>query len=303
MESRSNFCPAVSILEMPHSRQSSLRSSLDLLQALWELLPVIHNDLALGRLGQKFGHLLHLLLAILDAIHANISDTRNTGPHGSRSAALAVLNGDALLRLHAQLLAGVEVDGRVGLAGRRVQARRGTVDVLIGEVVVDLDLLDTGDDARLGRRADDRHRVALLLEVLELLRHAGADGGLLGEFEGDGAEFAVDVVVHLGLRHLEVELLLEAVEHAAEVLADEVGEELFDGVAFLDVMFLEELVGQVGAGFKGEVFGEDEGVVAVEEDVFDLSDGGVIVSDSYLIIVEHRWQTYFRHLDDSVWIV
>ena len=36
-------------------------------------------------------------------------------------------------------------------------------------------------------------------------------------------------------------------------------------------MFGQDGVGQVGAGFEGEVFGEDERVVAVKEEVGDLS--------------------------------
>jgi len=63
---------------------------------------------------------------------------------------------------------------------------------------------------------------------------------------------------------------LQAFEHAAEVLADEVFEELRAGVAVGETFFFEDLVGQIGAGLEGEGFGEDEGVVAVEEDVFDL---------------------------------
>ena len=37
-----------------------------------------------------------------------------------------------------------------------------------------------------------------------------------------------------------------------------------------DVVVGEDLVGEGGAAGEGEVFGEDEGVVAVEEEVFDL---------------------------------
>lgn len=68
----------------------------------------------------------------------------------------------------------------------------------------------------------------------------------------------------------EVELLLEVDDHAAEVLADEVIEELGTGVAVGDVIFGEDLVGEVGTGFEGELFREDEGIVTVEEDFSDL---------------------------------
>jgi hypothetical protein len=61
-------------------RPSSLRPArhlhvgLDLLEALLELLPVVHDGLALGLLGEQLGHGVHLLLAVLDAVDA---DCRN----------------------------------------------------------------------------------------------------------------------------------------------------------------------------------------------------------------------------------
>jgi hypothetical protein len=42
------------------------------------------------------------------------------------------------------------------------------------------------------------------------------------------------------------------------------------GVAVGDVAGGEDLVGELGAGFESEGFGEDEGVVAVEEEGCDL---------------------------------
>jgi hypothetical protein len=64
--------------------------------------------------------------------------------------------------------------------------------------------------------------------------------------------------------------LLQPDHHPAEVLADEVFEEVVGGVAGLDAMFLEELVGQVAASFECEFLGQAKRVVAVEEDVLDL---------------------------------
>ena len=64
--------------------------------------------------------------------------------------------------------------------------------------------------------------------------------------------------------------LLQPNHHPAEVLADEVFEQVMDGVAFLDAMLLKELVCQIAAGFECELLGKAKSVVAVEEDVFDL---------------------------------
>lgn len=77
------------------------------------------------------------------------------------------------------------------------------------------------------------------------------------------------------MRDLEVEFLLQRYHHAAEVLSHEIGEELGPRVALVDVEFGEDLVGEVGAGFEGEFFRQDEGVVAVEEDFGDLEIPGV----------------------------
>jgi hypothetical protein len=58
-------------------------------------------------------------------------------------------------------------------------------------------------------------------------------------------------------------------------LADKVFHETGPGVAVCGgIVFFEDLVGEFGAGFEGEFFAEDERVVAVEEDFFDLSWGG-----------------------------
>ena len=65
-------------------------------------------------------------------------------------------------------------------------------------------------------------------------------------------------------------LLLQTNHHAAEVLADEVLEEAMRRVACLDAMLLEELVGQVAAGFECKFLREAKSVVAVEQNVLDL---------------------------------
>lgn len=65
-------------------------------------------------------------------------------------------------------------------------------------------------------------------------------------------------------------LVAQGEQHAAEVLADELGHQGGPGVVGLDVVFGEDGVGELGAGGEGEGFGEDEGVVAVEEEGGDL---------------------------------
>ena len=65
-------------------------------------------------------------------------------------------------------------------------------------------------------------------------------------------------------------LLLEADEHVAEVVADEVFEERVDSVGSVDVVLLHHLIGEIGTCFERETLRLAESVVTVEEDVFDL---------------------------------
>lgn len=53
-------------------------------------------------------------------------------------------------------------------------------------------------------------------------------------------------------------------------MPDEFRQELRARVALGALVLFEDLVGELGAGFEGERLGEDEGVVAVEEDLLDL---------------------------------
>jgi hypothetical protein len=43
-------------------------------------------------------------------------------------------------------------------------------------------------------------------------------------------------------------------------------------------MLLQELVGEIGAGFESQTLRQDQGVVAVEQDVLDLDEGSLSVS-------------------------
>jgi hypothetical protein len=65
-------------------------------------------------------------------------------------------------------------------------------------------------------------------------------------------------------------LLLETNHHATEILADEGLEKLVYSVSVVDVVLFEDLIGEIGAGLEGELLGENEGVVAIEEDILDL---------------------------------
>jgi hypothetical protein len=53
-------------------------------------------------------------------------------------------------------------------------------------------------------------------------------------------------------------------------LADEGGEQLWTGEAVGDTLGFKDLIGEFGAGLESEGFGKDEGIIAVEEDLFDL---------------------------------
>jgi hypothetical protein len=75
---------------------------------------------------------------------------------------------------------------------------------------------------------------------------------------------------------------LEGEQHAAEVLADELDDQTRarQGLRLRRVLELQDLVEEVGAPFKGELFGQDERVIAVEEEGGDLR---VLVSVNQLL--------------------
>jgi hypothetical protein len=83
---------------------------LDLSEALWELLPVVHDRISLALLLQQLGHSLHLLWALLNAIDTYVRDEWDTSAHGSRGTRLGVLDRDDALVLDAELLTRVVVD-------------------------------------------------------------------------------------------------------------------------------------------------------------------------------------------------
>ena len=249
---------------------ASLRLLNSLDAVLEVLVPVVHNGLGLALFGQDLCHVVHSLRGLFDAVDANIADEWDTSPRGSGSTRLAVFDSEALLRLDAKLLACMKVDFGIGLAGGRVERGGSTVDLLVWEVLVEADLVERGKDARFCRSADDGHWVALLLEPCQLVTCTWALLALLGELGSDATKFLVDVLLDLVIWHLEVVLLLEIGDHASEVLAYELLEELVDSVAFFLVVLLEKLVGEVCTSFEGETLGEAESVVTVEEDILDL---------------------------------
>ena len=143
--------------------------------------------------------------------------------------------------------------------------------MVLGEVLGLVDFLDAGHDTTQRTRADHGEPVLLVfVQLVELFAAAHAGLGIPLQFGNHSILFHGYVLLHLRAGDGEVELFLQVHDHAAEVLADEVIEELRAGVAVWDVIFGEDLVGEVGTGFEGEFFREDEGIVAVEEDFGDL---------------------------------
>ena len=257
----------------------SLSLGFDLLQQLGELLPVVHDLISIALFLENLCHLLHLLLALFDAVDADIADQGDSSTHGGGGSTLAILDGDGLRWFDTELLTGVEVDLGVGLGRWRVEGGSSRVDMLVGEVVVDFGLDERGDDTRLGRGRDNTHGIALLLEILELLGNTRAGGCFLRQLLGDTSELLGNVVLEfIGLEG-EVVLLLQTNQHATEVLTDEVFEEAVDRVAIWETVLLKDFVGEIGTCFESKTLGQDKGVVAVKENVLGL-DEKERVSDS-----------------------
>jgi hypothetical protein len=244
--------------------------SLDDLEVLLEVLPVVHDGFGIAGFGEGLCHGLHLLLAFFDTIDTNIADEGDASSHASSSTRFAVFDGDALLRLDTKLLTSVEVDLGVGLAGRRVQGSGSTVDQFVREVLVEADLLERGEHARFGGSADNSHGVSLFVQPGQLLTGTWAFLALLCELLGDSTDLLADIVFKLFMGHLEVMFFLKIDHHAAEVLTNKVFQQRVDGVAFWLAIKLEELIGEVCTGFKGETLRETEGVIAVKENILDL---------------------------------
>jgi hypothetical protein len=160
---------------------------LNLPEALWPLLPVVHDNHSLGLLGQELGHLLHLLLTFFNSVNTDVGNARDTSTHGGGGTALAVLDGDDLGRLDAELFARVEVNLGVWLGGWWVEGGSSAVDVLVWEVVVDADLLNGGNNTGLSAGGDDAHLVALLVSPLHHLGGTWAWLALLGQLGGDSS--------------------------------------------------------------------------------------------------------------------
>ena len=221
------------------------------LQALWEFIPILHhnpNTQTLEGLG-------HLLLLFATAVAPNVTNDRNAGTHGTQCSTLAVLDGNTLSRLFADNLTGMEVDRGVRLSGWFGQRSGSAEDVVFGEILGLVDFIDASLDTTECTGADDREAVLLLLvQLVELLGAAHTGFGILLQFGNHSVLLHGHVFFHLRARDGEVKLFLQVHDHAAEVLADEVIEELGAGVAVWDVVFGEDLVGEVGAGFKGELF-------------------------------------------------
>ena len=86
---------------------------LNSLQALWELIPVLHHNLD----AQSLESLGHLLLLFAASVAPNVANDRDTGTYGTQCPTLAVLHGDALPGFLADDLAGMEVNRWVRFGG------------------------------------------------------------------------------------------------------------------------------------------------------------------------------------------
>ena len=143
--------------------------------------------------------------------------------------------------------------------------------MIFREVLGLVDFVDASLNTTQCTRADHSHAILLsFVELFELLRAPHTGFGISLQLGNHSVFFHRHVLLHLRPRDGEVELFLEIDNHATEVLANEVIEELGTGVAVWNVVFGKDLVGEIGTRLESEFFREDEGVVTVEEDFGDL---------------------------------
>ncbi|KAI6757698.1 hypothetical protein HG531_003523 [Fusarium graminearum] len=214
-----------------------------------ELGPVTHDDHSTS-IAQDLFHLGLLVLSIRTDVANDLDSSTGT----AESTALAVLNGNCLLGLLAELLKSMEVDGGVRLAGRLLETCGSREDNVAREVLVLADLLDGSANSKL----------------LELLIDTNARLEGLLELGDDGVFLLSDVGFEVFGGNVDVVVLLEGGEHATEVLANELLDESLASESHVNLARLADLVDETSASLKGKLLREDEGVVAVEQEGVDL---------------------------------
>jgi hypothetical protein len=235
--------------------------------AALELGPVNHD----GTHADIFEHLFHFLLLLCSLVTPNIADGWDSCPDSTGGSALAVLDSNTLAGLDSDLLAGKDVDGRVGLGRRFWQRGSRTENVVWWKVFFLADFLDRRLDSSDGRRGHNSHAVLLgCCQFVELGHDTLAGLGLLLQGRNHSSQLLTDVMLKLTIRESEIVLLLKRNHHAAEVLAHKVVEKSWPRVAVWNAFGFEDLVGQIGTGFKGQLLGQHKGVVTVKKDFFDL---------------------------------
>lgn len=246
----------------------------DLFQASVEFGPVLHDDLGtkLRQLGGHFGTL------VVTVVASNIGNDGNAGADGAESTGAAVFDGNTFVGFLVQDFQRMQVNGRVWLGGGLGKRGGGAEDVVWLEVLVLANLLDGGTDAAQSRGRDNSHVVfSRALQSLEFFGDANAGRGLGLQLGDDLVFLFLDVALNLLLGHFEAVLALQRDHHAAEVLADEILDELLASVAVGNVALGEDLVGNVGAGLESQLLGHDEGVVTIEQELSNLR-GGLVTS-------------------------
>ena len=240
---------------------------LDLGQAVHELAPVVHDDLNASLLE----NLGHLFLLNDTTVAAYITDGGNSCSDRAQGATLAVLDGNTLSWFFAGDFACMKVDGRIWFGGWNGETGSSAEDVVLGEELLLAHFLDTGLDSAEGARADDGHPILLaLVQFLQDGHDTDTRFGLGLQSLNDFAQFAVDVLIHLGVGNAEAVFLLQAGDEATEVLTNEGDHEIRAGVAIGNVVLLQHLIGEFGTCFEGKFFGENKGVVTVEMELSDL---------------------------------
>jgi len=223
---------------------------LNRLQCFGELIPILHDNLD----AQFLQRLRHFLLLLAATIAAYVSDGRNASTNRTQCPTLAVFDCNTFSRLFPNDLACVQVDCWIWLGGWHRKRGSGAEDMVRWEVFGLVDFVDGCLDSPKSTRADDRHAIFLrLVQLLQLFAASDARLRIALQLRNHLILFHADVFLHFIFWYFEVEFLLQGDDHATEVLADKVREELGAGVALINLVFGEDFVGEVGAGFEGEL--------------------------------------------------
>lgn len=219
-------------------RTASPLAGLDLFHTLLELGPIFHDALR-AQIRQTGGNFVPLVLFVA----AHVGDDRHSGTDGAEGSALAIFDSDHLVGFTVEGGKGVEIDSRIRFGGRFSQGSSSAENMIRIEEFILTDFLDGGLDTTQSRRRDNSQTIFLRFEeFFQFGVGALARLGFFIQLANHLILFLLDVGFEFLAGQFELVLGLQRDHHTAEILADEVLDQLLAGVAIAEAALFEDLV-------------------------------------------------------------